>query len=180
MVESSFRDAEEVVEHVLRAAARLQEVLASHFAGIGLNEVRFTVLRIIADSLPAGCSQAELARRLEQTESSVSTLIDRMRAGGLLYRLRSKTDRRKRVLMLTEEGRRLHDLARESYGRQMSELLKRLEAGQTATLAHLLRLLVDELTQSAAVAVPDEAESGKGIINPGSSVWGKINQAPAA
>lgn len=38
-------------------------------------------------------------------ESSLCTLVDRMQAEGLLYRFRSKTDRRKSLLMLTHPGR---------------------------------------------------------------------------
>ena len=152
MAESSAPDAELVVDHILRASNRLRELLATNFGEFGLNEVRYAVLRIIFDSLPAGCSQADLARHLDQTESSVSTLVERMREGGLLYRLRSKSDRRKRVLMLTDQGRQLHDLARASYQKQLAALLARLEAGQTSTLAHLLQLLSEELAKPAAVA----------------------------
>lgn len=165
MADTSGHEAERVVDHILRASSRLRELLAANFGEFGLNEVRYAVLRVIFDSLPAGCSQADLARHLDQTESSVSTLVERMREGGLLYRLRSKSDRRKRVLMLTDQGRQLHDLARVSYQKQLEALLARLEAGQTAMLAHLLQLLVDELSKPAAVStVPAEAIS---VFQPG-------------
>ena len=62
--------------------------------------------------MQVGCSQADLANELQQSESSISTLVDRMRTSRLLYRLRSKVDKRRRVLMLTDQGRSLLETAR--------------------------------------------------------------------
>ncbi|HEV8002823.1 MAG TPA: MarR family transcriptional regulator, partial [Planctomycetaceae bacterium] len=95
----------EIVSDILRSAHRIRGVLAAHFAEFGLSDARFAVLQIVRDALPRGCTQTELAERLQQSESSVSTLVDRMRAADLLYRLRSKSDRRKCLLVLTDHAR---------------------------------------------------------------------------
>ena len=76
-----------IVSDILRSAHRIRGVLAAHFAEFGLSDARFAVLQIVRDALPRGCTQTELAERLQQSESSVSTLVDRMRAADLLYRL---------------------------------------------------------------------------------------------
>src|ERR1700677_1527348 len=95
----------EIISDILRSAHRIRGVLAAHFAEFGLSDARCAVLQIVRDALPRGCTQTELAERLQQSESSVSTLVDRMRAAELLFRLRSKSDRRKCLLVLTDHAR---------------------------------------------------------------------------
>lgn len=139
-----------IVDDLLRAAHRLRGLLANHFAEFGLTDVRYAVLQFVNRSAPQGCSQAELATELAQSESSVCTLVERMRHSGLLYRLRSKADRRKRVLMLTEQGRQVLDAVEQCHGERTTALLSGLSDEQLETLARLLDLLVEELSQPAS------------------------------
>ncbi|HEX6986693.1 MAG TPA: MarR family winged helix-turn-helix transcriptional regulator, partial [Planctomycetaceae bacterium] len=93
----------ELVEMLLRLGQRLRGHLDTRFGTFGLSDARFAALSVIREAAPAGCTQAHLATKLGQCESSISTLVERMRASRLLYRLRAKADRRKRVLMLTDD-----------------------------------------------------------------------------
>lgn len=139
-----------VVSSVFRAAQLLRSLLAANFSGEGITSARFAALGFIGHSAPAGCSQAELAARLEQSESSVSGLVSRMRNDGLLYRLRSKQDQRKRVLLLSERGRLLLSACEESHRRQMENALSRFDTVPLKQLNELLELLIDGLSQSQA------------------------------
>src|SRR5579872_6757805 len=130
----------EIVAEVLRSAHRIRGVLASHFAEFGLSDARFTVLQIVRDSLPRGCTQTELAERLQQSESSVSTLVDRMRAADLLYRLRSKSDRRKCLLVLTDHARETLDKLEACHHERMAELLGCYRTEQLRDLTVLLKI----------------------------------------
>ncbi|MGE3316900.1 MAG: MarR family winged helix-turn-helix transcriptional regulator [Planctomycetaceae bacterium] len=140
--------ASEIIESILRAAHRLRGLLASHFGSFGLSDVRYSVLRIVREHAPLGCTQAEVAHRLDQSESSVSALIERMRESSLIYRLRSKTDRRKRVLILTDLGRRLLAETELQHGKRSAELLSQLELPQLEQLALSLRSLCEELARA--------------------------------
>jgi MarR family transcriptional regulator for hemolysin len=139
------------VAKILKAAHRLRAVLNSHLGQFDLNDVRYTVLQIVGDRVDAGCSQTELADELDQSESSISTLVERMRASGLLYRLRSKSDRRKRVLMLTERGRSLLALADDRHREQMASLLAAFTDAERRRLLELLERLVAEVGRSPEV-----------------------------
>jgi len=141
--------AADIAENVLRAAHRLRCLLGAHFGSCGLSDVRFLALRVLRDCAPTGCTQAELAAHLDQSESSVSTLVDRMRDGNLIYRLRSKSDRRKRVLLLTEQGRQMLAQAESHYDEWATVLMARFDDRQLAELAGLLRQLVHELSRAA-------------------------------
>ena len=98
------RLAVDVVQQLLRLADIVRDQIGDALAEAAVNETRLTVMRTIADRGDDGCSQADLACVLHQAESSVCTLIERMKKDGLVHRFRSKVDRRKSFLMLTAEG----------------------------------------------------------------------------
>ena len=96
----------DIVDNVMRAAHRLRGLLNSHLGQFELTDIRYAVLQAIRETASNGCSQKDLSNRLNQTESSISTLIERMRQSGLLYRLPSTVDRRRKVLLLVRTGPR--------------------------------------------------------------------------
>lgn len=134
-----------VVSGLLRIAQRIRSILNQGLADSGLNEIRLTVMQVLHESSQAGCSQSELADALQQSESSVSTLVERMRSDGLLYRLRSNADRRKRVLMLTAEGRDLLEQVEAVHAPRMRKLLSVLPGDDVNHLRQLLENLADGL-----------------------------------
>jgi DNA-binding MarR family transcriptional regulator len=154
----------EIVAEVLRSAHRIRGALASHFAEFGLSDARFTVLQIVRDSLPRGCTQTELAERLQQSESSVSTLVDRMRAADLLYRLRSKSDRRKCLLVLTDHARDVLDKLERCHHERMAGLLSCYRGDQLHDLAVLLKILDSELSRREMAGTDPPTPIGAAVI----------------
>ena len=146
----------ELMDRFLQVSHLLRTTLARHFSEFGLTDVRFAVLRTVRSFEPDGCTQSELAARLNQCESSISMLIDRMRNDGLLYRLRSKSDRRKRLLMLSTEGRRLLEQAEAWHVRRMDRLLAPLDGDHRRQLQSTLDVLYRTLIPHASLA--DEVE----------------------
>ncbi|MGC1275531.1 MAG: MarR family winged helix-turn-helix transcriptional regulator [Planctomycetaceae bacterium] len=128
----------ELVEMLLRLGQRLRGHLDTRFGTFGLSDARFAALSVIREAAPAGCTQAHLATKLGQCESSISTLVERMRASRLLYRLRAKADRRKRVLMLTDDGRQLFDQGLAARDREAGSLFSRMSEDEQRQLAGLL------------------------------------------
>jgi len=139
--------AAEAVEAIIKTAHVLRGVLSDHFAEFGLTDVRFTVMRLIAEADASGRSQADLANYLQQSESSISTLIDRMRSDNLLYRLPSATDRRKKVLKLSERGRELLDAIQSCHADRMEEMMKKLSWEDPAQFRRQICSLAAQLTE---------------------------------
>jgi len=168
----SDKQASHVVAEILKAAHRLRSTLSTHFSEFGLTDVRFAVMQIIRDSAPDGCSQSRLAEELNQSESSISTLVERMRSSQLLYRLRSKLDRRKRVLMLTERSRYLLEDAEKRHDERMASLLSCFSAEQLDQLTSLLQQiqtsLADETSQRHSLQ-SNVTQKEPAILNPMSS-----------
>lgn len=134
-----------LVDQLLELTARLQARLAEPCESQGVSASRFGVLRTIADVGERGCSQKELADQLSLSESNVCSLVERMRVNGLLFRFRSKTDRRRSVLMLTEEGRQLAEAISLTWDTAAVDLLAGIDVDQQAQLQRLIWRLSDHL-----------------------------------
>lgn len=135
----------ELVEMVLRLGQRLRGHLDGRFGTFGLSDARFAALSVIREAAPAGCTQAHLATKLGQCESSISTLVERMRASRLLYRLRAKADRRKRVLMLTDDGRQLFEQGLSCRDHEAESLFAHMSQDEQRQLAILLGRLFSNI-----------------------------------
>ncbi len=171
----------DIVDNVMRAAHRLRGLLNSHLGQFELTDIRYAVLQAIRETASNGCSQKDLSNRLNQTESSISTLIERMRQSGLLYRLPSTVDRRRKVLLLSELGRETLAKAEEFHSRRVAALLTCFNTTDKHTLARLLKIWVEELSQlpadAARTALP--AEEADPDASPLSFSFG-TQQKPAA
>ncbi|MEX0716174.1 MAG: MarR family winged helix-turn-helix transcriptional regulator [Planctomycetaceae bacterium] len=152
-----------IITDLQRAAALMRNLSATHLAEFDLNPVRHGVLEILADR-DDGCSQAELAQRLQQSESGVSTLVDRMRGSGLLYRLRSKSDRRKRLLMIAPRGRELLALCRQRHLGRMATFFAGFDSRALHELAGLLDRLVRSISAAARLESGKDASNGSRLI----------------
>ncbi|MEO1993726.1 MAG: MarR family winged helix-turn-helix transcriptional regulator [Planctomycetaceae bacterium] len=146
----SQTSATELIDTILRTAHLLRGVLADHFAEFGLSNVRYSVMKMVEADNTGGCSQAKLAGHLKQSESSISTLVDRMRSDALLYRLPSQTDRRKKVLMLTEKGRGLLRAIDGCHETRMRELLQDIDAEQLETQVGQLATRLAEFSSTGS------------------------------
>ena len=135
-----------------RAADCLTALLHGPTATAGLNESRYNVLDALR-WMPAGtCTQTELAARLLQSESNLSTLLERMRQDDLISRVRSETDRRKSLIGLTAAGREALARADLVRARAISTILKELNEPQQAALCASLGLLLQRLERELGFA----------------------------
>ena len=145
----------EVVEKLFRLSSIVRDHVGDALAEAGVNETRLTVMRTIADRGDDGCSQADLACVLRQAESSVCTLIERMKKDGLVHRFRSKVDRRKSFLMLTAEGSDQLDAAVRKYEAAALDIGRHWQA-EAAPLRQLLDDLLFALERPAGPAIAPE------------------------
>ena len=128
----------EVIESLNRVSSIVRDRVGAALLEANVNETRLIVMRNIAARGDAGCSQAELAVVLRQAESSVCTLIERMKKDGLVHRFRSKQDRRKSFLMLTADGHDLLRTALEKYYAVACELHQLWSGSQVGSLRGVL------------------------------------------
>jgi DNA-binding MarR family transcriptional regulator len=90
---------------LIRAVNGVQDFLEAKLATVGLSIPRLAALQHLADAgdaLPLG----QLAERLACVKSNVTQLIDRLEADGLVKRTPDPNDKRSRLAVLTDAGRR--------------------------------------------------------------------------
>ena len=128
--------------HLLLRLARIvdlfRDLLRKRCAMLGLAENRAAVLQILQAAGSQGCSQTELAAEVGLSESNVSGLITRMRAEGLLSQLRSKQDRRRCILLLTQRGANIARAAMTCQAEILAEITTRLQHHQTEDLCQII------------------------------------------
>lgn len=137
---------------LIRAATCLTALLQGPTATAGLNESRYHVLDMLR-RMPGGTStQTELAARLLQSESNLSTLLERMRQDQLITRERSETDRRKSLIGLTPAGR--DALARADFARSraMAAVFAALEDFERADLSTNMQRLLHHFEGQLGIA----------------------------
>src|SRR5215216_5525248 len=90
---------------LLGAASSVHDFVDSKLTSVGLSLPRLAALqRLIdaGDSLPLG----QLADRLACVKSNVTQLVDRLEADGLVTRAPDPNDKRSRLAVITEVGRK--------------------------------------------------------------------------
>lgn len=110
--------------------ARLARVAAAH----ELSLVQLRMFGVLRDREPG---MLELARHLELEKSSLSGLVDRAEARGLVERVPSAGDRRATTVRMTARGRQLARFVTAEVESAIAELLAAVPARDRAQLAAL-------------------------------------------
>lgn len=151
---------------ILRSIRQLVRGISIHSKSlqrqVGLTVPQVVCLRAIEKLALAGVgiTVAEISEAVQLSPATVSRIIDRLTASGMVARERNTTDRRKVCISLSEAGQtRLANLPpplQETFLQRLDEL----EVGQRKELLTSLRLLVDLMNagelDAAPLLVPDE------------------------
>jgi len=137
---------------LLRTAECLTALLQAPTVQAGLNESRYNVLDALRRNPLGTSSQTELATFLLQSESNLSTLLDRMKNDRLISRARSDSDRRVTRIGLSTVGRDALGRADRARQRAAAPLLQVLDEGLAAALVEALELLRRKLEDALGVA----------------------------
>jgi DNA-binding MarR family transcriptional regulator len=109
--------------------------LAGRLARLGLQPRHLGLLRLLDDAPP---TQRELARRLGVAPSRVVALVDDLEQRGLAVRERDPADRRRHIVQLTDQGRRLLRRAMAEAAEHEKTVTAPLSVQERAHLARLL------------------------------------------
>jgi DNA-binding MarR family transcriptional regulator len=122
---------------VLHASSVLESRLESKLSDVGLSLAKLAALNRLTEageSLPLG----QLAERLSCVKSNVTQLVDRLEADGLVSRTGDPNDRRSRLAVLTDAGRKAYAKGSEIQMQAERELFGVLTADESDTLHELL------------------------------------------
>jgi DNA-binding MarR family transcriptional regulator len=125
---------------LLRTAGSVENYVDTKLSQIGLSLPKLAALDKLTKaggSLPLG----QLAERLACVKSNVTQLVDRLDADGLVTRESDPNDRRSRLAVLTDAGRRAYETGAETFRDAECHLFSSLTPDETARLADLFEKL---------------------------------------
>ena len=137
-----------MIAEILELADQLRLRLDAPCESQGVSPSRFAVMSAVHECGEDGCSQTDLATKLGLSESNVSVLVEGMRKAGLLFRFRSKVDRRRSVLLLTEAGSEMVSALIKARDVVACSLIDSLGGDQLREIHSLLRRLTARLDEA--------------------------------
>lgn len=136
----------------LRRILRATDTYARELAqSAGLTAVQFRALQLIAET--GHCTATEIARRMLVSQATVTALVDKLVARGLVVREKSQTDRRQTNITLTDLGRATVDNAPDPLQQRFVRRFEALEPWEQAMLVAALErvaLMLDVADLDAA------------------------------
>jgi DNA-binding MarR family transcriptional regulator len=96
--------------HIARARVTTHGLFVKHVGQpLDLRPVEYSLLMLLAGNEQV--TPKQLAQALALSAPNLTLLLDRMQERGVIQRVRSETDRRSQIVMLTDTGRQLTDRA---------------------------------------------------------------------
>lgn len=112
----------------------------SHFAkSTGLSMPQFSILMQLHHKGPCGVS--EISERFDVTAAAASQLVDKLVQAGYVERTEDPSDRRAKMLRLSENGSKLVDNGIQERYRWMDELASHMNPEEHAKVAEALSIL---------------------------------------
>ncbi|MEO6032494.1 MAG: MarR family transcriptional regulator [Burkholderiaceae bacterium] len=128
--------------HLLeQAQRRVSRELDKTLAEIGASGEQWRVLERLADEV--GQPIGELAALVNMNPPTMTKLIDRMVAGGLVQRIADAQDNRRVLVFITDTGLQLAEKLSARADAFHENLFEKLNKGETAKLSRWLRHLAD-------------------------------------
>jgi DNA-binding MarR family transcriptional regulator len=125
---------------LLRAAGSVEEFVDRKLSDVGLSLPKLAALdRLVKAGGPLPLGQ--LAERLACVKSNVTQLVDRLDADGLVTRESDPNDRRSRLAVITDAGRRAHETGARVFRDAERHLFNALTSDEVTRLAEMFEKL---------------------------------------
>ena len=134
-----------------RAHDSLREHAEKHIASLGIGFSDFAVLEYLLHKGPAPVNT--IGAKIRLTSGSITAAIDRLERKAMVERQDDPSDRRARVVHLTESGRKVIECAFADHEAAMKRACEGLSAAEQKRAADLLRKLG---LHAQALLHPDE------------------------
>ena len=126
----------------------------------GLRKAHMPVIQHI-DHPPFGSRLTELAEAAQMTKQSMGELVDTLEREGYLERIPDPSDRRAKLIRLTDLGWSVHEAASEIVSALQVEWARRLGEEKMEQLRQLLRELIASLEERGTTGDGAAARDGK-------------------
>jgi DNA-binding MarR family transcriptional regulator len=145
MAATSRKNTKTEINTALVRAARVHRVAAAQLLGeVGLHPGQEALLMELWQG--DGQTQAELAESLAVEPPTITKMLQRMEAAGLVQRKPHPDDRRAQLVYLTARGKRLQQKVDRLWGQLATRAVSGLTDRQQATLRSMLNTVTENLS----------------------------------
>ena len=127
--QSPAEDVRTLTNMILSTATVLLREGNRLFKDVGITAPQFNALKLLADS-PTGLRPSELAAALVVDPSSVTFILKQLEKKAWLQRADDPTDRRARLVAITEEGKVVYTAAGTAYQLALDDIARSFEPAQ--------------------------------------------------
>lgn len=126
--------------HLIRRAHQTSVALFMAESRHDITQVQFALLNALIQT--PGCDQVTLAQRVALDPATSGAVVGRLEARGWVRRSRDATDKRRRLLWITEAGEQVVAELKDPIARSQARLLSPLTEDESSQLRRLLGKLV--------------------------------------
>ena len=137
---------QEAAVALLRTASLVTRAFARLVEPSGLSWPQYNALRIVRGAGTGGIATLAIRERMIDEGTTITRLLDKLEAAGLIRRERSEPDRRQVLCFVTAEGRRLLD----GLDLKVDALDEQVTAGLSLTRLRAFLGMLDEIRQANA------------------------------
>jgi MarR family transcriptional regulator, organic hydroperoxide resistance regulator len=140
-------DLDRIVESIIYLVTESRRLSKDEAARYGVTPTQLSVLKLLQEI--GDLSLGTLSKEIRAHNSTVTGIVDRMEAAGLVERARSEEDRRVWTIRLTAQGRKVAERAKISPWDTLRNALGSLPAGDQEKLLGILKKLAFKITTEA-------------------------------
>jgi DNA-binding MarR family transcriptional regulator len=145
MARTSFKeDLDRIVEGIIYLVTESRRLSKDEASQYGVTPTQLSVLKLLHEI--GDLSLGTLSREIRAHNSTVTGIVDRMEAAGLVERARSEEDRRVWIIRLTSQGKRVAEKAKVSPWEILRNALAELPPADQERLTGILKKLVTNVT----------------------------------
>ena len=130
-----------VLRSLVSAYQAFERYSAPHIAGMGLTMTQFDVIATLGNQLPMSCK--ELGEKTLVTKGTLTGVLERLEAKGLILRQVNSEDARSQLIGLTSEGQSVFEKVFPEHLEFLNKAFKKLSSDELQQLEKSLRLLKD-------------------------------------
>ena len=120
-----------------RAARAVERNALASISGLGVGLSDFAILELLLHRGPMPVN--DLGRKVLLSSGSITTAVSRLEEQKLVRRTVSASDKRARIVELTDDGRKMIECAYGRHAGDMEEVVSVLKPGERAELLRLLK-----------------------------------------
>jgi len=141
--------AHEALLNIYYTASCLKKRADAFLRAFGLTDVQFNALMLLAhqSGVEGGLSQARLSDMMLVNRANITSLVDRMEKAGLVVRTDATGDRRKNIVKLTEQARKLLEQVEPLYATKVRQIMAVFTESQQKALITMLERIRSTLSK---------------------------------